>query len=141
MTGFNHTLAGAIIGIVVPAPFVPIVAYFSHFILDVFPHFGRHPDVTHGSKRLRQIIVIDGILSLAVFLLAASLFPDKWFMIGVGSFFAVLPDFQWIFKRYLHTPKWFLNFSSKIQWGERPWGWTLEILYGSIFMGMLFQVA
>lgn len=141
MTGFNHTLTGAIVAVVVPAPLVPLAAFVSHFICDAFPHFGNHPTITPHSRNLKNLIIADGMLCVIALLFAIWLFPDKWFVIGLGAFFACLPDFMWIFKRQLHTPQWFLRFSSWIQWGERPWGWILELLYAAIFVSLLILLS
>lgn len=141
MLGFNHTLSGSIIAIIVPAPLSPVVAFLSHFVFDAFPHFGRHPKITHGSPGLQKLIVADGFACLAALGLAIWLFPAHWFIIGLCSFLACLPDFVWMFKRQLRTPKWFLDFSTVIQWGERPWGWLLDLLYGAIFVAILLNLS
>lgn len=140
MTGFNHTLAGAIVAVLVPAPLVPIAAFISHFICDAFPHFGNYPPITKNPQNLKKLIIVDGVLCVIAALFAIWLFPENWPLIGVGSFFACLPDFMWIFKRQLHTPRWFLRFSSWIQWGERPWGWILELIYAAVFVVILFEL-
>lgn len=140
MLGFNHTLAGSIIALTIPAPAIPAVAYVSHFLLDIMPHFGRHPKFTKKTPGLKKLIVGDGIVCTVILLSAMVLFPEKWFLLAMGAFFAVLPDLQWIFEKWLKTPDWFLAFSSNIQWGERPWGWILEICYGVVLLAILIAL-
>lgn len=141
MTGFNHTLAGAIIAVTFPAPFVPLAALFSHFFLDVMPHFGRHRAIKPGSSGLRKLIYADGTLSVLALIFSLVLFPDKWFLIGVGTFLSIFPDLQWIFKRQLRTPERYIRWMSAIQWGERPWGWILELAYAAIFVSILIYLS
>lgn len=139
MLGFNHTLAGSIVAVITPAPLVPLVAFATHFLLDLTPHFGRSKTVYPYTNPFKLLLVSDGILSTAGLLFAIWLFPDKWFIIGVGAFFGVLPDFFWIL--WHHGPKWldkFLDWAEWIQWGERPYGWLFDAFYGFIFVFSLF---
>lgn len=48
--------------------------------------------------------------------------------------FAISPDSVWFYRHYREKVDGFLpkrnkltDFHAKIQWGERPWGWILEI--------------
>lgn len=137
MTGFNHTLAGSIIAVLVPAPLVPLVALINHFVLDAFPHFGRHPEINPGDRKhypniFKYWLVGDALLCFAALFGAWALFPDKWLIITIGAFFAAGPDFLWLLEPYAKAAwaKKFFAFAKWIQWGERPWGWILEIVYG-----------
>lgn len=129
MTGLNHTLAGCLIALTTPTPLAPLIALGSHFLLDAVPHFGRHPKFYKFSPHLKMLIAYDGIASIVAMVVVIWLFPSQWLLIGICSFMAVLPDLLWIFQKILRTPQWFLSFSSKIQWGERPYGWIYESLY------------
>lgn len=140
MLGFNHTLAGSIIALITPAPIVPVVAYISHFVLDVTPHFGNDERFKPGKPFMKRLIVVDGILCVLALLFAIALFPEKWLMIGIGAFFSVLPDLQWIFSKQLHTPEWFLDVSAKIQWAEFFYGWILDVIYAIIFIVILMKL-
>ena len=142
MTGFNHTLAGTIIAVITPTPLVPVVALLSHFILDTFPHFGRSQTVKPYNKKFKLVLIIDALLCFSFLALGLYLFPDKRLAIILGAFFANLPDFMWLLRDFAKVPslKWFFNFSEKIQWGERPWGWILEILYAIAFIVILLNL-
>lgn len=138
MIGFNHTLAGAIIAVVLPAPFVPFVAFLSHFLLDMTPHFGRSKRFSPWTTSFKWLLVGDAILCFASLFFVWWLFPDKWFILTVGAFFSTLPDFLWMFRGKSKKFAWFFDFASIIQWGERPWGWIFELSYGVCFVTVLF---
>jgi len=142
MLGFNHTLAGSIVAVITPAPLVPVVALVSHFILDTTPHFGESDTVRPYTKSFKLLLILDAVLCILSLSLAIWLFPDRWFAVCVGAFFGVLPDFLW---PLLHRgPKWldkFLDLAQWIQWGERPYGWMFDALYGFLFSFTLFALA
>jgi hypothetical protein len=137
MTGYNHTLAGAIAAIALPAPIAPLAALVSHFIFDAFPHFGRHPVLKPYTSSFVSLLIVDGMLCILSLIFALALFPDKWIIILVCTFFSTLPDFLWLLEGRVRSLEGFFKFASDIQWGERPWGWTLEIFYGIIFTTIL----
>jgi hypothetical protein len=141
MLGFNHTLAGCIIAVITPAPLVPFVAFASHFLLDMTPHFGRSKRIYPYTKSFIGLLVLDAILCTFCLFLAIALFPDKWFILAVGAFFATLPDFMWLLKGRVKQLDRFFAFASKIQWGEHPYGWIFDASYGYIFMIVLFRIA
>lgn len=144
MTGTNHTLAGALIAVSIPAPLVPFVAFVSHFVFDAFPHFGRFEPFgdtagTGYTKLFKQYLILDAVLCFSALFFAWWLFPDKRIIITVGTFFSAGPDFLWLL-RPRTTSKFaekFFRFAAWIQWGERPWGWILEIIYAVIFSVLL----
>jgi len=140
--GFNHALTGSIIAVITPAPLVPLVAFASHYLFDLVPHYGKDPRL-EKKKNLRLLIAIDGLLCIAVFAFAVWLFPAHWFIIGIGAFFAILPDLFWIFLRSRISKSFdtFLDWADKIQWGERPYGWIYDLVYGVIFALILARIA
>ena len=140
MLGFNHTLAGCIIAVITPAPLVPFVAFASHFVLDMTPHFGRSKRVYPYTKEFIWMLILDAILCTLSLLIAISLFPDKWIVLVIGAFFATLPDFMWLLKGRIKLLDPFFKFASKIQWAEHPYGWVFDILYGYIFLIVLFKL-
>lgn len=133
MLALNHTLAGAIIAVVVPAPAVPFVALASHFFFDTFPHAnGEEPPL---SRALKRQIAIDLSLTPFAYAFALLLFPGQWLLITIGVFFSVLPDALWVFWRR-GGPQWFqkfLDWAHWIQWGERPNGWVFDAIYAMLF--------
>lgn len=142
MLGFNHSLAGSIVAVLVPTPLVPVVSVAAHFVLDLTPHFGRSESVYPYSKPFKIWLATDALLCIVAALLAMALFPDKWFIIGVGAFFGVLPDLFW--PLWHRGPAWldkFLDWAEWIQWGERPYGWLFDAFYGFLFTFTLFALA
>ena len=141
MLALNHTLAGAIVAVIVPAPFVPIVALASHFFLDMFPHAnGEEPPF---SRNLKLQIGIDLALTPLAFAFALWLFPDQWLIITVGVFFGVLPDALWVFWKR-GGPQWFqrfLDWAHWIQWGERPNGWIFDAIYALLMAITLYLLS
>jgi len=131
MTGFNHALTGAAIGLALQQPLLIIpVALASHFILDVIPHFGGHPVYEWGHKHFSKIIAFDAIMTVGAIALAIALAPHLAFSILLGVVFAMLPDLSLI-HYYTHgKPKhWFHDFHLGIQWFERPPGLLVEAAY------------
>lgn len=141
MLGFNHTLAGCIVAVITPAPLVPMVAFASHFLLDMTPHFGRSKRVYPYTKEFKLLLLGDAILCVTSLLFAMYLFPDMWFILGIGAFFSTLPDFLWLLNGKTKWLKGFLQFAEKIQWGERPYGWIFDACYGVLFVIILLQLA
>lgn len=141
MTGCNHTLAGSIIAVIAPAPLVPVVALASHFLLDAMPHFGRDPRITPFNRPFRTLLLIDALLCVSVLIGAWWLFPDKWLIITIGVGMACLPDFLWLLDGRIGWLAPFFRFAARIQWGERPWGWWLEIGYGIVMLTVLWWLA
>lgn len=135
MTGFNHTLAGAIIAVIVPAPVVPLVALVSHFIMDALPHFGESAIFKPYNRAFKTLLIIDAILCFSALFFAWWLFPDHKVIITVGAFFAAGPDFLWLLQGKVRWLNGFFKFAKKIQWKELPEGWTYELLY-CVFMVM-----
>lgn len=141
MLVLNHTLAGALTAVLVPAPLVPVVAFVSHFLLDMMPHSnGEEPPL---SRAMKIQIGIDLVLSPFVFAFTIWLFPHQWFIVTVGVFFGVLPDTLWIFWRRW-GPDWFqrfLDWAHWIQWGERSYGWIFDVFYALVFTFFLSIIA
>lgn len=133
MTGFNHVLVGVSIAIVVRNPILaPIAAFLSHFVLDSLPHFGRHKAYKTWSKAFLKLLSLDAFLCFGVLALAVILHPDQWLLISVCAFMATLPDWLWNAKYILHVDNWFFRFHSWIQWGERPWGFWIEVPFAML---------
>lgn len=141
MLAINHTLAGATIAVIVPAPLVPAVAVASHFLLDMMPHAdGAEPPLP---KRIKRQIGIDLALTPFVYLFILWLFPEQWLIVTIGVFFSVMPDALWIFWRR-GGPRWFqkfLDWAHWIQWGERPYGWIFDAFYAFLMIFTLVQLA
>lgn len=142
MTGFNHALTGAAIGLALQNPLLVIpVALASHFVLDVIPHFGGHPVYEWGHKHFFKLITLDALLCAAGIGLALWLAPQAALAILLGVAFAMLPDLTLI-HYYTHgKPKnWFHNFHLGIQWFERPPGLLVEASYLVFIVTTIFYL-
>lgn len=142
MLGFNHVLAGSIVAVIVPAPIVPIAAFVSHFVLDLAPHFGNSNRVYPYTRPFKIWLIVDAILCFACLAFAITLFPEKWVIVSIGAFFGTLPDFLWLLRhRWKAWFDRFLDWAEWIQWGERPYGWILDVFYGFLFAFTLAAIA
>ncbi len=135
MTGLNHALTGAVIGIALQQPLLIIpVAILSHFILDVIPHFD-HEVYRYGGKYYSQIVTADGLVTIIAVATLMLAFPTLALAIALGVICAVAPDIPW---QYYYThgrpQNWYFRFHTKIQWFERPPGLLVEASY-LIFIG------
>lgn len=93
MIGFNHALAGGLIGKLLPWPVAVPVALASHFALDALPHYGIPARKRDTSRFWKAFFTVDffATLSLAVWALA-----NRHYAMYVCGQIAVLPDFVWV---------------------------------------------
>ena len=141
MIGFNHVSAGIIIAATVPAPFVPLVALLSHFVMDMFPHFGNSAVVKPYNRPFKWLLGFDAVLCFLLLAGAIWLFPTLWWVMILGTFFATLPDFLWLLQDKVGWLCPYFRFAKKIQWLESPEGWTYEIAYFALlFIAIIYLV-
>lgn len=142
MTGFNHTLGGTILAVIAPAPFQPLLALLSHFLLDSLPHFGNHDGFKLYSRNFILLIIFDAVLCSTALAFSIILFPDKWLLMAACAAAATLPDFLWALRPYTFGwMKHFYEFHDGIQWGERPHGWIYELAFTILAIAALFYLA
>jgi hypothetical protein len=143
MTGLNHTLVGAAVALTFKNPIlIAPIALASHFVCDALPHFGDHPKLKPYNSAFMKYLRIEALLCIAALLFAIALSPTNWFILGLGAAFATLPDFLWPFQHKF--PRWtapFYRFHTVIQWGERSYGWTYEIVYASLLIWLIVVLA
>ncbi len=130
MTGLNHTLTGAAIGLAIHQPLLVIpLAIISHFVLDAVPHFD-HEAYRHGSKYFIRLMTLDAVLSTSSIIALMIFFPNFAWVIALGAFCAVLPDLLWpIYYKSGRKKHWYFTFHTVIQWFERPPGLLVEACY------------
>ena len=151
MTATNHMLTGAVIAAAVRQPLLVVpLAFLSHFILDMFPHFGvAESDSSERNNHplFRAVLTLD-LTVLAIALVAVPLLFNSdvpgWVLL-LGMLSAWIPDVVWIAHFYHdhkgHTrkpPIRLTRFHQKIQWFERPPGIITEIIW---FAGSLTALA
>lgn len=101
MVELPHTIVGAAIAAKIQNPYLALpLALFSHFVLDLLPHWNPHLNMEikkfgRITKHTTIIITIDVVLSLvAGFVIASKFLPDveRFLIIIAACFLAVLPD-------------------------------------------------
>src|SRR3989304_5959545 len=99
MTATNHALTGALIALVVETPGLAIpLAFVSHFVIDVIPHFGIPPG-EFVFKKYTKYLVMDFVALIIVVISMALLFTDNFWIILACMAAAVAPDAAWWFYR------------------------------------------
>jgi hypothetical protein len=130
MIALNHALTGTAIAIAVKQPVLAIpLAFLSHFVLDAIPHFGDMPFYSYGHPLFRYVMAADGLLTVSSVGALMLFNPNLALVIGLGAFFAILPDVFWLGHYALKWKHWFFTFHQKIQWFERPPGIIVEAAY------------
>jgi hypothetical protein len=144
MTATNHALTGALIATAIDKPLLAVpIAFASHFVLDALPHFGvsKNLKTRNSSSLFRTVTTLDLVICAALFLIAPwvaqSLDMNIWIM-WACMFAAICPDLVWGYRLYRElteklpiSKSKFSKFHSKIQWGERPRGLYIELLWGA----------
>lgn len=133
MTGTNHAITGAIIGICIDRPLLAIpLAFVSHFVLDALPHFGQKYE--NRTNLFKAVVSVDTILM--VFLFTVLVVSSQWLLIAC-AITAMSPDFAWIYR-----------FTIKENFGRQPMPplnkfnqFHVNIQKYESSEGMLFEIA
>ncbi len=147
MTTSNHILAGTLIALTVKTPLLVLpLAFMSHFLLDALPHYGYEGSGYSEAFRHKLTYVMEALGAIGILLLAAS-GALGWSLVLLAAFFAVLPDFEWLYRYFLferkglEPPKTFLtDFHRKIQWCERSWGIIPEVIFFVLGYALLLNI-
>ncbi len=139
MTASNHAITGALIAAAISKPviFLPL-AFLSHFVLDMLPHFGYeragYAEIFKHKKTARLQICLDIIGLLILVWLIRS---ENW-LVFVAAVLAVSPDFVWPYRYFILEKRGLTRpgegnainrWHSRIQWCEHPWGFYVEIIW------------
>src|SRR5258708_2448951 len=137
-----HVAIAAAIASKIPNPLISIpLAFVSHFILDMTPHWNPHinREIKKFGKPTKQsvnIIRVDSLLALGLgTAVAIHALPDthQFINIMVCSFVAVLPDvveapYYFLRKKDLVIEKW-ITWQKSIQADAEPWiGLTTQVV-------------
>jgi hypothetical protein len=137
MTGFNHGITGATIALIVSQPALAIpLAFFSHFVTDMIPHFGLDEKELFG-KKFNTILIADFLFAVSLMAVLAILFPDHMWVIWACMIAAASPDLMWAYHRLYvehlnnRQPKLgsIAYFHHKIQWSQTLPGVYVEALW------------
>lgn len=142
MTGINHALTGGLIATAIANPMIGLpVAFLSHFLLDVLPHFGE----AYGKRsRLSKIVwIVDGVV-VGIFVIVA-LVSGSWLFL-LGALAGMSPDFAWIYRFTVQEnfgklpprpENKFNQFHSGIQHFESRVGLLAEVVWLALLMRLL----
>ena len=95
MRSINHALAGAFIGLEISNPVVAVpVAFVSHYICDVIPHYGGgKPEREEINSNSFQVLLILDVCLCALLVLVLALYhPRHWILAAICAFVAASPD-------------------------------------------------
>jgi len=103
MLSTPHLLVGAAIARSIPEPSIALpAAFFSHFVLDMTPHWDGSPKAPF-SKKVVSGVVVDYVFGAALIFLISQGDPRQAIIL-LGAFLATLPDFIMAFSRHVKTP-------------------------------------
>jgi hypothetical protein len=151
MTATNHAITGAIIGTVLANPVLALVlAFVSHFVLDMIPHFGVGNDSDRfiKTRRFSMLLIADASLCFLLVVGLAIAHPHLWWFIAICAFVATTPDFgsinRWWQARQGRLKQWkpglFIRFAAKIQWFEHPIGAVVEVVWFGATLTLLIDL-
>ena len=145
MTGLNHALTGTAIALAVQQPLLAApLAFLSHFLLDITPHFGGTPVYEYGHKYFPYIMAADGIIAASAVFFLCWLVPSMATLILLCVLCAILPDVLLLTYYTQGRPNtWFHRIHLGMQWFERPPGLIVEaayaILISTIIVALLWR--
>ena len=145
MTGLNHALTGTAIALAVQQPLLAApLAFLSHFLLDITPHFGGTPIYEYGHKYFPYLIAADGVATVTAVAFICTLVPSLAVLILLCVLCALLPDIL-LFTYYANgrPNTWFHRHHLGIQWFERPPGIIVEaafaIFISTVIIALLWR--
>lgn len=148
MTAANHALTGTAIGLVIGQPILAIpLAFLSHYILDVLPHFeSGQGEKAYSKKWFHNYLKAEFIFCVLLVAFLAWKQPAYWFLASVCAFIAAAPDLASI-KRFIlqknsktYKPGRYVRFASKIQWFEKPIGAFVEVAWAIAMLAIIIPI-
>lgn len=143
MTGTNHAVTGAIIGMVV-APVIALpLAIASHFALDSIPHYGDK-SIAQSESRFRRIIIVDTIITVVFLISILVIRPSHWLAALFAALLAMSPDLMWL-PNFLRASRGksaqpynkVMHAHEKMQ-SEHVWGWMVEAAWLLVFLPIFY---
>lgn len=148
MTGANHLVTGAVIGAAVVQPAVALpLALASHFVLDALPHYGDTSKKSWLGRNFNYVLIADAIVGSLFLLALLATQPVNWGIMALCAVISVLPDVVWVphyiadMRGNIRPMGAFARFSKWIQWGERPWGLYVEIVFFAVLLSIFTHIA
>ena len=139
-------VTGAVIAAGLNQPVLALpLAFASHFVLDSLPHFGYKTEGGLAVLLRKKFAYLVLAFEIAAFTyLVATLWAQPWWYF-LFALLAASPDsvmfYRYFFFELRHRtlPKLvpISRFHKRIQWGERPWGFAIEIAYYILMVNVL----
>jgi len=147
MTTSNHALVGSLIALSLKQPALVIpLAFVSHYILDVLPHFGNTNPSLDAHQKFRKHLFVEvlGLVGL-ILLIATGIYG--WNLVTIAAIIATLPDIEWPLRYIFFTAKGekprdtlTSRLHKRIQWCEREWGLIVEIIFFAAGYALLISM-
>ncbi|MCX6783671.1 MAG: hypothetical protein NT141_01175 [candidate division WWE3 bacterium] len=140
-----HTLAGAAIASQVQSPLVAWpLAFTSHFVLDLMPHWDFFTNGVRLDKLVKTAIAGDVILSFLIGIIFAVKTPGNAFNILGACFLACLPDILEAPHFFMKHEPWWTKLDLKIQHRfhhklKLPWGLFLPVVITGVSLFFLLN--
>lgn len=142
MTVSNHMMTGAFIAVIIRQPALAIpLAFVSHFVVDMVPHYGYGKVPFHERDAQKHFLlkqVVDTYAGVGLFWMIPYLLREvqaPW-IIAWSMFAATVPDAYWAIQYAVAKRKGtypalnrYARFHKAIQWCERPWGAYVELAW------------
>ena len=130
MTTTNHAITGALIATVVKQPYLAIpLAFASHFVCDLIPHFELKWEF--NSKKMWVRLAADGLAALAVAVFLVYSGVRNPFLLAVSGFAAMSPDLAWLYYGINkdRAKDWLSRQHARFNWWQKPAGIVIEIAW------------
>lgn len=131
MTTTNHAITGALIATVVKQPYLAIpLAFASHFVCDLIPHFELK--WKFNSRKMWIRLTADGLTALAVAIFLIINGVSNPVFLAVCGFAAMSPDLAWLYygirSEYVkkHGYDWLSRQHARFNWWQKPAGFVIE---------------
>ena len=153
MTATNHAATGALLALIIKEPILVLpLAFISHFVMDVLPHFGYPGNRGYGEAfkhKLTYLVVFGEIVGLAFLLWAVA---GQGWLVYVAGIVALSPDFLGLYnyfgieRKHQDPSRFVINrlhrkFHRKLEWCERPWGIFIEIIVATILISLVWRIS
>lgn len=138
MISTNHVLGGTAIALAVKQPALAIpLAFLSHFVFDVTPHWDYYGEGQVATPKWWRAWILDGTGSGLVLVLLALAAPQYAWTVVLSGFCAELPDFFWVYYIKAGEPQLpFFRFHKWIQWSQTPRGLYYEAGYFAVLVAI-----
>ena len=145
MTTTSHAITGALVATIIKQPYLAIpLAFLSHFISDMLPHFELR--WKFGSRETWIRLITDGLIAIAVAIFLVANGVKNPVLMAICGFAAMSPDLFWLYyglKDKMNKPEsfdWLSKIHAKIQWYEKPSGIVFELPWDILLIVLILKL-